>query len=227
MKNKDNVIRFAVGKRDDPCSSIWRLWSKGNSDLYLATRNGAHISKFSFHGSKKWRFAINQVVSSTDADRALEKWERPKDFIPGWTRCLSVLVPPRITRKPFLTTNSDGKIVEFVKPPKQDQKIVFSIIYSPKTTELDELIRLSSRVINVLGNLDLERERVWLISFEESFTKDEEVIVKDYFYKTKIQHESLVSSHGFEKSFLHVICPSPTEYSLIDIELGEENLKSV
>lgn len=92
MAAEKKTIRFLVGTEKDVRSSVWRLWSNRN-DLYLAARSYAHISKFSFHESGSYRFAINENVQKENdpGDRALHKWKRPSEFVPGWTRCLGIL----------------------------------------------------------------------------------------------------------------------------------------
>src|SRR6266446_1706722 len=66
------VFRFAVGARESPQSSSWRLWVHG-CDVYLLKRGAVNIDKFSFHKSGICRWAL--ISPREDgSDRAFRKW---------------------------------------------------------------------------------------------------------------------------------------------------------
>lgn len=220
----NNVIRFAVGTRDDLRSSVWSLWSNRN-DLYLAARCFAGISKFSFHQSGIYRFAINSTVEREDdaSDRALYKWERPKEFAPGWTRCFGILVPPRVTQMPFANTFKENKEIVLVNGSDKDKKVIFNILLSYKEATPEHVILSSSYKTEIIGRIEMNRESAWLVSFEDDFIAREEVIVKDHFRKLKINLQPGSVGDGMKNAFLHVLDKGATPF-LIDIELGRENL---
>ncbi len=220
----DDVIRFAVGTRDDLHSSVWRLWSNKN-DLYLAARSHAMISKFSFHESGRYRFAINNKIEREDdaTDRALYKWKRPSEFIPGWTMCFGILVPPRVTEKPFNNTLKEDKKVTFVSVPTKGKKVIFNIMLSHKAATPEYVLRNSKDATKILGQIELTREIAWLVSFEDEFAVAEEAVVKDYFDKLKIHLKPGSTGSGMNNTFLHAIERGVSPF-LIDIELGKENL---
>lgn len=219
-----NTIRFAVGTRDDLRSSVWRLWANKN-DLYLAARSHAMISKFSFHESGKYRFAVNSTVEREDdaSDRALYKWTRPNELAPGWTQCFGILVPPRVTKMPFGNTFDEGKSIELVVPPAKGKKVIFNIILSHKAATPEHVINASTHQIKILGRIEMPKEIAWLVTFEDDFTAAEATVVQDHFDKLKIHLKPGSSGDGMKYTFLHSIEQGVTPF-LIDIELGKENL---
>ncbi len=224
-KFKGDVIRFCVGNINELYSSIWRLWSKGNEDFYLAVRDSAHVAKFSFH-RVGWRFAINENIqrSNPTQDRAMKKWQRPDEFIPGWTRCLGIIIPPRITKRPFKSLTIINKDLIFIDPPSSKRKKIFNIIISPKITEIDEVIRGVTKNSQILGCLNLKNEKVWLVCFEEDYLIEEESVVKSFFHKTKIHLKQIQTDNGINKAFLHMFS-NESPYFITEIELGGENIE--
>lgn len=224
MTSKKDVIRFAVGNRDDVRSSIWRLWATRN-DLYLASRSHAHISKISFHETGNYRYAINEIVERENSitDRAVHKWHRPKEYIPGWTRCFGILVPPRITKIPFSNIFEGNEMIEFVNPSKKVQKIIFNILLSHKTARPEHIVRGSAHDITIHGYVEMPREFAWLVSFYEDFTPAENAVVTDHFNKLKIHLKPGSTGEGINNTFLHVFQEGSVPF-LINIELGRENL---
>jgi hypothetical protein len=84
--------RFAVGTPDGAHSSVWRVWAY-RSDVYVAARSIVSEMRVSLHASGKWRAAFTekhlkrpQPFIDPSRDRAVDKWERPPEFAPGWTR---------------------------------------------------------------------------------------------------------------------------------------------
>jgi len=219
-----SVIRFAVGTRSDLHSSVWRLWANKN-DLYLAARSHAMVSKFSFHESGNYRFAVNSTVEREDdaGDRALYKWKRSKEFVPGWTRCFGILVPPRITKEPFGNSFDEEKSIKLVTPPAKGKKVIFNILLSHKAATPDHVIKGSAHQINILGRIEMPREIAWLITYEDNFTDAEGIVTQDHFNKLKIHLEPGSTGDSLRHTFLHAIEQGETPF-LIDIELGKENL---
>lgn len=220
----DNTIRFAVGTLNDIRSSVWRIWSNKN-DLYLAARSHAQISKFSFHESGSYRFAVNaKVERENDAgDRALYKWRRPDEFAPGWTRCFSILVPPRVTQIPFGNIFNENKLIKIVDPPARDNKVIFNIILSHKAATAEHVIRGSVHMTKILGRIEMLREMAWLVTFQNVFTPAEAVVIQDHFNKLKIHLKAGSTGEDMKSTFLHALEQGETPF-LIDIELGRENL---
>ncbi|HET8581266.1 MAG TPA: hypothetical protein VFL98_02245 [Candidatus Paceibacterota bacterium] len=183
------------------------------------------ISKFSFHESGKYRFAVNSAVERENdaSDRALYKWTRPSEFAPGWTRCFGILVPQRVTRSPFGISFDENKAVELVSPPAKGKKVIFNIILSHKAAKPEHVIRGSAHKIKILGRIEMLREIAWLVTFEDDFGPTEEAVIQDHFDKLKIHLKPGSTGEGMRYTFLHAIEQGETPF-LIDIELGRENL---
>jgi hypothetical protein len=107
-------IRFAVGE-PGLRSTVWRVWANLNkSDVYLASRRAAGISKFSLHESGDWRqqwvredpehMVYAHIGHEPVPDgRILNRWERPPANKVGWTHALSIWVPKRMSRRSQVT----------------------------------------------------------------------------------------------------------------------------
>jgi len=51
MTGRDVTLNFAVGSRDGPRSSVWRLWANKNGDVFVGCRAHASVNKLTFHAS--------------------------------------------------------------------------------------------------------------------------------------------------------------------------------
>jgi hypothetical protein len=98
MSSNKQVVRFAVvDDQGCPLSSIWRIWSSGG-ETYIAVRSLANEFKTSLHKSGKYRHAfVNQGASdrfrTPGVDRAVHKWERPAEHVPGAALLFQVVLP--------------------------------------------------------------------------------------------------------------------------------------
>jgi hypothetical protein len=100
-------LRFAVvDVQTHACSLVWRLWMTKLGDVYVATRDLAGVSKYSFHKSGICRDAFTAEHGRPVhlPDRAVAKWQRPD--VPGkgsgqFARLLSVAAPTDyLSKKP-------------------------------------------------------------------------------------------------------------------------------
>ena len=83
MLTEGKQFRFCFGTQDDPCSSVWRIWTQGD-EAYVAVRNFITVAKLSLHSTGYWQFR---------ADRLVAAYRRPRPYQPGWTRGPGILVP--------------------------------------------------------------------------------------------------------------------------------------
>lgn len=100
--SKRKTLYFAVGSPDEYRSAVWRLWVHGD-DVYLGARDVRWI-KLSMHHSGIWRYAWTEesgLKTPGSADRVINRWSRPADFVPGWTQGPSLIVPNTGIRRPF------------------------------------------------------------------------------------------------------------------------------
>jgi uncharacterized protein YfaT (DUF1175 family) len=70
------------------------------NDVYIAARVAASEMKVSLHGSGVWRDAFTEkhlarenALIDSSRDRAVDRWSRPPEFAPGWTRAFAIIVP--------------------------------------------------------------------------------------------------------------------------------------
>jgi|SRR5215217_9544057 len=97
-RSSEEVVRFAVGGPGEPRSLVWRVWKpKGKSDLYISGRTQVGVWKVSLHKSGVWRFAFTKEYWEThgeeDADRLIERWDRPQPLYGGITPAFEIVVP--------------------------------------------------------------------------------------------------------------------------------------
>ena len=96
---RGGTLRFFGAAGDGRRSSSGRIWtSKNHKDVYLAPRALAGQVKISQRESGKYQSGfINAEVSAAwqglGADRHLDRWPRPPQFEPGWTKLFEVVLP--------------------------------------------------------------------------------------------------------------------------------------
>jgi hypothetical protein len=116
--SSDKAFRFAVGSPGGPRSSTWIAFpSKKTADWYAAVRTIAGHQKYSFHESGRWGWGYVAQVADLYVEegesRHLDLWNRPAEFVPGWTRALGIRVPTNGLR--VLPDEATAK-VNFVEP---------------------------------------------------------------------------------------------------------------
>lgn len=93
--SRNKIVRFAAGSPEKPMSLVWRLVVNG-SDAYIganATLMG--MFKLSLH-PREWLAGFTKqsaVVIPEKASRHSDRWLRPAEFAPGWTRGPIIAVP--------------------------------------------------------------------------------------------------------------------------------------
>lgn len=116
--SSDKSYRFAVGSAGGPRSSTWIVFpSKKTADWYAAVRTIAGDQKYSFHQSGRWGWgyveqAANLYVEEGES-RHLDLWNRPAEFVPGWTRALGIRIPTNGLR--ILPSEATAKVT-FIEP---------------------------------------------------------------------------------------------------------------
>ena len=78
MNQPRRSARFAVGSRDGPRSTIWKVWTYGD-EAYLATRMFGSDSKVSFHASGQCQWSctdtwVTRQPGRRNADRHIVRW---------------------------------------------------------------------------------------------------------------------------------------------------------
>lgn len=97
LTNPGGTTCVCVGSPKGRSSSVWAFQaSPRDKDVYIANLSIADFQKMSLHASGKWRWAWSQLYASQnlnpDQDRAIVKWDRPEESVPGWTAAFQVWV---------------------------------------------------------------------------------------------------------------------------------------
>jgi len=127
--------RWAVGSKEGPRSAVWRIWANRN-DVYLSARYAASDYKVSLHASGKWRVAFTehhltrpQPLLSAGSDRALDRWDRPDEFAPGWTRAFLIMIPVSEVVPPAVPVDKPDEVV-WIEPPPLNSVAHFDVVLS-------------------------------------------------------------------------------------------------
>ena len=169
-----NIIRFGVGAKDKPYSSVWVAFTN-NNDLYLGVRGLTGAIKVSLHESELCRLAVDEQYWTNLADhgvavqrdRAIVKWRRSSTPETGVVHVLSLLFPTdflRLYRKPLRL----NKPVFYIEPAPEGHAIEFGFFYSkegPETLE-EKLLSIGTPMFNTCL---LNGEFVSMISREIPF----------------------------------------------------------
>lgn len=212
-------IRFAVGRGSDLRSSVWRLWANKN-DLFLAARSMAGLSKFSFHASGVWRYAVVSQVPRP----ALGRWTRPRPSIEGISTAVDIIVPDFQVPNAFLDEMPPAqKKLELIEGPAKGTKQIIRIFLAGKDfTEADALSVPRSAPISFYGQVPLLREVAWLVSYSDLQKPEEREYLDRLASTTRISLTPGSSPDGM-KVQMHILEGSvyPT---LIDVQLGPGNI---
>jgi hypothetical protein len=137
--------RFAVGAKDGPASSSWKLIARPTGDVYLSVRGGAP-AKLSFHQSGRCRWALNSPLPG-DRDRAMLKWER--DPVPDEMQFGS-----RLVQLAFPTNHLSAKFgnnlekVEWISPAPLDRALGLDLYLTRADEDLfrDDVEKLGGKL---------------------------------------------------------------------------------
>lgn len=108
------TVRFGVGDPNGLQSGVWRIWAdSGKSDVYVAIRTIAGISKISLHSTGECNVSLTkqeiakrpEIVNSLGGTRHLDQWNRPLHTgsllsIPLRIRFLESELRARLVEKP-------------------------------------------------------------------------------------------------------------------------------
>ena len=177
-RSKEEVVRFAVGGPDEPRSCVWRVWKgKGTSDVYIAIRTLGGVLKVSLHESGVWRFGLTKEFWETrgenDADRLIEKWERPQPLREGVTSAFDIIVPSAELALPrqLLSESAEKhtKNVAWVRPAPEGYATHFIVMYTEPGEPVPET------EVEILANFSLPDGRTVIITvFEFAMSAEEQ-----------------------------------------------------
>ncbi|ATD70520.1 hypothetical protein CNO18_09750 [Gordonia sp. 1D] len=133
---KGSAIRFAVG-RPGECSSVFRVWANRDKfDVYASIRTWKDLAKYSFHESGTYIYHLSSTehagakwVTRPDPDnRRLHAWQRPEEFVPGWTHLITFMVPTEdVVPSPGAGWDGAGGVRWIAKPERTDTVTEFRV----------------------------------------------------------------------------------------------------
>jgi hypothetical protein len=201
-------VRFAVGSPDGPRAAVWRVWlNKRRDDVYIAARGLAGTLKVSLHPTG-WRLAFTKSFAESGSPlvppggRAIDTWDRPPEFAPGWTRAFEIIVPSSEVVEPVMRYET-GEEVVWLSPPSPGEATHFNVVLSkpgaargPRwgfptadgqqgRTELVTVLDLSSG------------ERVWVVAHDEPVKEDERVAVARIREVAREHADELLASYAW------------------------------
>jgi hypothetical protein len=175
MSSEKDTVRFGVGSPTRERSSVWRLWVTPNSnDIYLAPRVSAHEFKASLHQSGVWRIGVTKEHQESDwsligpdQDRAMRKWARPPELIPGLTTAFHVVVPWSEVALPSHRRPEKRGRVFWAPIPPPGRVAVFSVLISTPSAVVTGWPGKKSMGTSLVGKLGLPNgDTVWVVAFE-------------------------------------------------------------
>jgi hypothetical protein len=121
--------RFGVSRADGYTSSVWRLWVVSRGDAYLAVRNFAGISKYSFHPENNCRNAYTSQYSKkrTMKDRLVSEWYRADTPMHGsgkWSQPFFLFVPTDYLSKPI---DHGKKTIDWIEAAPPGKAILLTL----------------------------------------------------------------------------------------------------
>jgi hypothetical protein len=108
--SRNKIIRFAAGTPQQPMSLLWRLVVNGNDAYIGANGQLMGLFKLSLH-AREWLAGFTRqsgVVIPEKGGRHSDRWRRPAEFAPGWTRGPIIAVPHM---PPHLGTHGLGEAI--------------------------------------------------------------------------------------------------------------------
>lgn len=215
-------VRFAVGSRDDVHSSVWRLWAN-KSELYLAARSSAGLSKISFHSSGICRWAL---VSSTPRP-PIHSWRRQTEMKPGITPLFTIIVPAlKLDEHLPDKLPPAHKPTVFVEPPDPGFKILVQLLLTKSTfAEVDFLKLPRQSPITFVGHVQLTHEIAWLIAYADHLAEHEQDWAEHLVRTTKIQLKPGGSKDDITFGQIHSLEMSLKPPAIVDLPVGRGNIE--
>jgi hypothetical protein len=228
-----NTTRFAVGTPQDIQSWIRRMWVH-RDEVYIGARDALTVFKVSLHNSGIWRiaFVADLEREEADSDRVIVKWNKPDEFVTGWTPSVGILVSSIRPQRPFRPTAVDDSRVRWFAPPRDGQKLLFKVLFSKPDYSEEHLHRIKLEQDRVVARMvKSNREVVWLVMREEGLSPVEVGKLQDVMTKTKIHLKpgSSEDSVSSSRALLVISEDFPTistQPTILDVPLGRENLET-
>ena len=176
----DQVVRLSVLDGDVALSSIWRIWRR-KRDIYVAIRSITSRFKTSLHASGIFRHAF----ASTEArcfrapglDRAVAKWTRAPDQVPGGTLLFQIIIPGLGLEGRVLNRPPPRDLVSLDRPAP-DQSLYVSVVEtSPGTVTSGP--RMANQPTRILATWQTDEGGVvWVVSHMADLLEDNRLLIQ-------------------------------------------------
>jgi hypothetical protein len=134
-REREFVVRFAVGDKSGARSSVWRIWKGRNKDdIYVAPRPVAGMIKGSLHATGICHFAVTaeyhvqmRTAGGAAETRQITTWRRPATPPDGTMKTVSILFAAE-----FLSRNSTpvGQDTQLINSPAPGEAIVVDLLFT-------------------------------------------------------------------------------------------------
>lgn len=149
------VIRFALGYGAEPCSHLWRLWTRGD-EVYMAVRDSVRMTKFSLHSNGNWQFRAGTLV------RILLP-RRPYSL--GWDRGPTIDFPVLADFSGFPQLIERPRAQFLIPPSPVGIKIAFCVHYAIGVPDNSSVTKDFPAAAGIAGPLCLRTAHsVWLVA---------------------------------------------------------------
>ncbi|HZO29109.1 MAG TPA: hypothetical protein VFH48_24310 [Chloroflexota bacterium] len=133
-----NPLRIAVGEPGFQ-SSVWRVWANKKLDgdgvshsVYVGIRDLLGFQKYSLHRCEWFFQALGDHAKaqiSRSGTRVLDRWPRPPEFAPGWTKGVSIWIPERdVIEAPELRHSYAADDVLWLPKPKPGHAVGIHVV---------------------------------------------------------------------------------------------------
>jgi hypothetical protein len=134
-REREFVVRFAVGDARGLRSSVWRIWKgRKKDDIYIAPRPVVSILKGSLHESGLCYFSITtehhaRMTSTGTARerRALTRWKRVPTPASGLVRAVSILFAAEYLQRNFTPVVEQNTTL--IDVPKSGETITVDLVF--------------------------------------------------------------------------------------------------
>jgi hypothetical protein len=178
-----DIVRFAVVDGPLALSSVWVVW-RNKRDVYVAIRTIAFKFKTSLHESGQFRHAY---VSDAEAerfqrkgcDRAIAKWRRPPEQVPGGTLVFQVLIPGCELGGKILKYPLPNKLVPLNRPSETEVAYVSIIETGPEAVTNGPQMAEGTTTRLAKWNTE-EGGSIWVVSHSGSLSDGNRAYIAHY-----------------------------------------------
>jgi hypothetical protein len=134
-REREFVVRFAVGDERGIRSSVWRIWKgKKTDDIYIAPRSVAGVVKGSLHATGCCYFSVTSqhharmlAAGTARERRGITRWKRRATPAAGLVSAFSVLFAAEFLSQNF-TPFEEG--TSLIRVPHPGQAVIVDLVFA-------------------------------------------------------------------------------------------------